>query len=72
MKPKTRIHEWAADNFKFVQYPHIRAIPRQVAEPQKLDIATRVIIGVFSFACLLASIALISAGLFIFYVMIFA
>ena len=67
-----RLQTWAADRFTSIQYPHIRAIPRQVAEPQKLDIGTRVIIGVFSFACLLASIALISVGLFIFYVMIFA
>lgn len=68
---KLRAHEWAADRFSFVQYPHIRPIgqAQQVARrPMSAgEYLTRLAAGIFGLLFLLAAGVLLLGALWIFW-----
>ena len=65
MNIKDRIHTWAADNFKSVQYPNIRVQPRNIPPAVKLDFGARVLFGVLGFCGILIGVIGAAIGLFV-------
>ncbi len=69
MKFAHRAQEWAADKFKFVQYPNIRVINRSSAKLTKVE---RGLLFFFGAGLGLAGVAAIVVGLFVLYMIITA
>lgn len=64
---KLRAHEWLADRFSFIQYPHVRRVVtrnRAPAEPQ-LSASARLLIGLLGVGSLGLGLVGVGAGLFL-------
>lgn len=67
MRLLDRAHEWAADRFSFVQYPHVRQVGARAA---RLPLPQRVLLGVIgTFATGIGAFA-VAAGAFVLWALI--
>lgn len=73
----TRMHEWAADHFSFVQYPNVRPADRSTAEASsslrwkyQMPWYERMGLAVLSSAVIIVSLAMLAVLLFIVYIVL--
>jgi len=77
VKFTTRLHEWAADHFDFVQYPNIRPADKRTADAAvglrwkyQMPLYSRIFIAVMSMITIVVSFGMLAALLALLYFII--